>query len=469
MNQQAQPTKTETTHEPAPKHRIWVKLGMAFLAIATLVVGGYLFATQQSERDERKYLTNNNKVVCVSLNGPALQCENLDTGERKQYTMQNVPAEVVSLVPSPDQTKYLAAGYDYTTGVSAQMVLDQNFSVIHTLPSDDKDSIVRYNWHGNNALVKTTDSSTESSTIRTFSVVSLDGKLNENVESPDQYAEFAGSDGDTIYLRYTKYDNTNDMGTSKLVLVSTGVGRTIQEIDLSDFMIDPSGQTVLTGDNFVTYDPATQRFYTNMSSADGTSPTQVLKIGRLEGQKLVTLHQGDQAALESPTPVITTNGFVVNNLTGTEADQPSAYEIIGPEAETTKLTLPVSSQNFLFSLAELPNQNGSAANSENQVTAFAYAPKDTPEVITSFLESRVTEDCSENNFRRVSLISRDGTAQIITSESGCGLGASYYYIFTGNNFNQVFASQEGIDCETRDKLGLSEKLVPDCRKPGEAL
>nr|MBP7807425.1 hypothetical protein [Candidatus Saccharibacteria bacterium] len=174
-------------------------------------------------------------------------------------------------------------------------------------------------------------------------------------------------------------------------------------------------------------------------------------------------------AMDYPAPVITARGFWVNNFSDAGQDPPQRYELAGPADVVTQLKLPVTSQNFFFSLVNFPNQKGTVVNPDAQATAFVFAPSGTPSKITDYMEQRVTLECVENNFRRVSLVARDGTDQLVLSESGCDSGASYYYIYADNTYNQVYASQEGIGCETRDRLGLSPKLIPDCRKFGEPL
>ncbi len=460
---------------PATPRNKWVVISMILLALVTLGVGIYLYATKPTAQDSetargKQYITNNNKVVCVSLNGPLLQCENLETGERKQYSIPESLGEVTNLVPSPDQTKYLASGYTYSERFSeqSQVVLDSNFAVVNTLPKDNDYLSTQYLWHGNDALVKITDTYEEEASSRSISIVSLDGKTIGTINTPDQYAQIVGSDGDNVYMQYAKGDE-EAMNSGQLVLVSTGVNRPAQEINISDFSMNPDGALEVTTDVAISYDPGMQAFYTNILGSDTANPSYTFKVGKLNNQQLNEVYRINNHAMDYPAPVFTTRGFWVNNFSVAGQDPPQRYELAGPDAVVTQLKLPVTSQNFLFSLVNFPSQNGTAVNPDTQAAAFVFAPEGTPSKITDFMEQRVTFDCIDNNFRRVSLVARDGTDQLVLSESGCDSGASYYYIYADNTYNQVYASQQGIGCETRDKLGLSPKLLPECRKPGEPL
>ncbi len=453
----------------------WVTVSMILLALVTLGVGIYLYATKPTAQDSetargKQYITNNNGVVCVSLNGPLLQCENLETGERKQYSIPESLGEVTNLVPSPDQTKYLASGYTYSDRFSeqSQVVLDSNFAVLYTLPNDDDYLSTQYSWHGNDALVKITDTYEEEASSRSISIVSLEGKTMGGIDAPDQYAQIVGSDGDNVYMQYVKGDE-EAMNSGQLVLVSTGINRPPQEINISDFSMNPDGAVEVTTDIAISYDPGMQAFYANVLGSDTTNPSYTLKVGKLNNQQLKEVYRINQHAMDYPAPVITSRGFVINNFSDAGQEPPQRYELAGAAAAVTQLKLPVSSQNFLFSLVNFPSQKGIAVNPDAQAAAFVFAPSGTPSKVTDFMEQRVTFDCVENNFRRVSLVARDGTDQLVLSESGCDSGASYYYIYADDTYNQVYASQEGIGCETRDNLGLSAKLVPDCRKFGEPL
>lgn len=450
-------------------------VGMILLALVTLGVGTYLYMTKPTAQDSEtaqgmQYITNNNKVVCVSLNGPLLQCEHLETGERKQYSLPESLGELTSLVPSPDQTKYLASGYTYSNKYSeqSQVVLDSKFAVLNTLPKDDDYLSTQYLWHGNDALVKITDTYEEQESSRSISIVSLEGKTIGSIDAPDQYAQIVGSDGDNVYMQYVKGDE-EAMDSGQLVLVSTGVNRAAQEINISDFSMNPDGAVEVTTDVAISYDPGMQAFYANILGSDATNPSYIFKVGKLTNQQLKEVYRINNHAMDYPAPVITSRGFLINNFTDAGQEPPQRYELAGPAADMTQLKLPVSSQNFLYSLVNFPSQKGTAVNPDAQAAAFVFAPKGTPSKITDYMEQRVTFDCVENNFRRVSLVARDGTDQLVLSESGCDSGASYYYIYADNTYNQVYASQEGIGCETRDNLGLSAKLIPDCRKFGEPL
>jgi hypothetical protein len=126
-----------------------------------------------------------------------------------------------------------------------------------------------------------------------------------------------------------------------------------------------------------------------------------------------------------------------------------------------------SIEMFLRDFPDFPK-----AESNEVVTRDFFSPtKDTPAKIVSFLDDMVEKraSCETGEYITIEIYNYDGEEQFAATKGGCGIMGLFFYRLENGTYEEFTSTREGMSCERRDELGISEKVLPDCRKPGEGL
>ncbi|MCA9325866.1 hypothetical protein KDA23_07480 [Candidatus Saccharibacteria bacterium] len=240
---------------------------------------------------------------------------------------------------------------------------------------------------------------------------------------------------------------------------------TVKQVNMRAVNYRSNGQQLAGSASTMLYDPVVKRFFITNNDALQSDNTFVMAA------ELTS--QGEELVMKKLTTFFVSNAYAPHGLTVTSlgaigsstSNKKNDFVILN--SAYTPLELAGVPDVFDFSVAGLPAFTPASSN-KPAITDFVRYPAGTPTEIVNFMKSRVTADCAPNNYGRVELYKRVGTEQLALSEASCNVDGAVYYIKKNGTFTQVYATQEGIDCTERDKLGISPELT-GCRKPGEGL
>ncbi len=188
-----------------------------------------------------------------------------------------------------------------------------------------------------------------------------------------------------------------------------------------------------------------------------------------ESPKLNVVARINNASLLHSAAVMTINGLLVDEQTGDDIEQlATLYSDTGTKT-TPKLYRAGGRVEAAFALAEFPTLP-SAQTNEVAASDFYVAASDAPAKINTFLAdySENNPDCSDGEYVTLELDRFDGDKQFGVFQSGCEKIGLAVFKQNGDSYKIVTTLLEGITCERRDELGISEK-VAECFKPGEGI
>lgn len=412
-------------------------------------------------------------VFCTKVGLDSLQCENLDTKELKKYTLPTSIGNIGYMLPSPDSQKFYISGWSQTsTGGTEPMlaVLNNKLELIATLPvkkdKDGQSDIYDYSvkWLDNNTLIyikENGDSSTRNTAIFSFditvktekSIALLDVNLERIFPVP----------GKNYIYGLEAYDVPSENATKRKYI----------ELDLSTKKILDIDQSGVTDDD-LSYNPITSQFYANiLNQAAQTFDIKVYKVSDptsapkfIETQHITNNYAAGTVAYET---VVSDKGlFVSHDIL--EMSAPLRFIDDKNVVTDTNLAVGYTGGRILLSLPNFPDFP-KAENNDIVVSDFFRPKEGTPTKIVSFLNRKVMNDpnCKKGEYSTFDNVTYDSDKQFSVLVSSCKTSALVFYVANGDSYKQIAATQEGMSCEQRNKLGISAKVFPDCRLPGEGL
>ena len=343
----------------ADKKRLLIIGLLAACLLAALAYAGYRVYT---EKIKTSYLKNNNHVVCVTVAEKAgLRCENIQTGELRQF---NLPEKYRTglISPSPDGAKFLIETYS-DDGV---VVTDSNFNKIRKIFKfeDLSKTYPSFTWADGSKQLLIREIKREQNDADFLPppvvVTMLDLETGEskrvyktgegvNVDS----VEIIGGNDQYIFIAHDAVKNW----VAKSV---EGPPKIINAIRLSDGLVRQvnSYQVDMTKDNM----PATSLpniyydDYRNILVFVGQSEVDLVTektiIARLVennyGLVLEKVYEVTVPELAHPRPVLTSKGLAME-------DGSQTLVIVDEQGNKTKLNLTLGDDEQLFSLPSMPN------------------------------------------------------------------------------------------------------------------
>lgn len=457
------------------------KLLIAILVILLLaIIGGlvYWFVLREEPKAEEPKSENvistaaPGTVFCKKLGLESLHCENLDTKELRKYKLPTSLGDISTLSASPDGSKYFISTWkedEKGTQTETAGVYNAKLELISELPYKVDESgstgIPIYNivWIDNNRLAYEKSAGTtenKTSTIQSFDASTKKESELVKVDADIEHI-FAVPGKEYLYGVQAKVDTAQN-----------SVVRNLAKIDIKAKSVKPV-QADNVGFEDISYDSSKTLFYKNNILDDQKTEVKVYKVENPDTEpKLVetqTIKDGYAAGSYAYEAVNTIKGVYITTGMLTENGPVKFYDASGTITNSS-IGVGYSGSSILLSLADFPNFPKADKN-EPVVSDFFVPTADTPKKITAFLEKRVTENpkCNKGTFATFELMNNDGDKQFSVLESSCDITGMAVYIADGDSYKSVLTTQEGVSCETRDKLGITAKTVPECRKPGEGL
>lgn len=448
-----------------PLKRLLLKALMCVL-IAVLVI----LVVNKNKPD---YFKNQDSVFCGLAGQNNLICENLNNHKLTKYYLPEKLRGAQEFIPSPDQKQYVIYGWqqpkrgDYDVDNFAYVV-DAKFNIVKTIDVCNFDC--HYTWVGNDKIIFDRYEE-EGNSFQTRSASLIDLANNNKTAIIDKSKktsyEFVGANDQ--YLFINKLGPITDDLTTKHNLVAVDLD-TKSQIKIDTTKLDELNKG--TNIKRLTYKSEKNLFYANSQDDDDKYDIDIATLtdqsGKFELTTVKTVHS-DFAISQYPAFILTSKGALANSYSyyknDDSADHP--YIVVDTKDKVTKTQI-YSLRSVYFGLKKQPELEA-AKNNQPVIGDYIDAPANLSTKVKKFLESRVTEGCKPGNYRQVELWINDNDQQLNTSEGGCGVDGSVYYIYKNGKFRYVTATQEGLDCEGRDALGLSKVVAPSCRKPGEEL
>ncbi|MEI7632070.1 MAG: hypothetical protein WCJ60_01985 [bacterium] len=473
------------TPQATEKSKLPKKVLLLIFLVAVVAIGVFVAWKLQSKNspiktkvtssilESRGTADNPGSVFCTKVGLYSLQCENLDTKELKKYTLPTSVGTISYIVPSPDSQKYYVSAWTQTaTGAteSTLAVLNEKLELLATLPvkkdKDGQSDIYDYNvkWLNNKSLVyikKKSDLSTKSTALVTYDVATktekplatLDVNLERIMPVPDKNYLFGLQSFDVPAENSTK--------------------RKYVEVDLSTNKIKDIDQNGVTADD-LSYNPSTTQFYHNiLNQAAQTFDVKVYSVSNptnspkfTEIQHITNKYAGGTTAYEV---LVTNKGlYVTNDMLQMSA--PLKFIDSKGVVTDTQLAVGYNGSGILLSLPKFPDFPKAEKN-DIVVNDFFQPKEGTPVKIVSFLAGKVMNDpeCKKGEYTTFDNVTYDGDKQFSVGVSSCKTSALVFYVADGASYKQIAATQEGMSCEQRDKLGISAKVFSGCRLPGEGL
>jgi len=475
---QAQPDTAHQTPLVIPpetaKKKKKILLILSTLLLLALIAGLIFTLTRNNTTSTSKqvpqpsidYLTNSNGVICDSLGLNKIQCQNLATDELTKFDIPSNLKDVDKVFPSPDGKKYILTTFPITSTPtpSTSYLVDDKFSVIKKLAEWGATKDISYKWMADSKQFIVSETLSTTKSAQTISLLNTENNSSKIVYKATQnkIVTLVGGDDKYVYASQINNDPSGPQAKPDNMLAISVSDGSAKKIDSQDIQWNGSEQIAGSGDS-ANYDPTTKYFYTYGTNASH-SEKQYLTVSKLEDNsgnlKITKLQSSDIHVQRSENgPILTTRGTLIEN----GGQYPRA--LVSGSNVKTELKLAVGGQGFIFSLSSQPVLTKSTTN-QPVIADFVRYPADAPVAIKNYLPGLVTKNCKANNYATIQLMDWLGTSQFTTTEGGCNRDAMYFYIMKNGKYAEVYSTQEGIDCVTRDKLGISSMLT-ECTKSGE--
>jgi hypothetical protein len=409
-------------------------------------------------------------VFCIDLGGTSLQCENLSTKEIRKYVLPEPLKEISGLESNLAGDKFLVSAWTLSSPTKYQSsikIYDSSFTVAATLPitydADGVGDISEVKWLNNETVMY----------VKSRAVGATDTTL---------YAYNVKTNKETVLIKvngmvdhFMPTGNNNYMyALQSWVEASTNVTRRkLVVLDLQKNTSKDVRAPGLNTEGSFAYDAATAKFYESaLRSGQQKFDINIYSMTNLSGTpSLQKLPQIKDVTAYTPTAykVITTEYGVLGTGDSMSLTYPMRFYTETGKYTRSSLAVGSATGQVLFALSKFPNLTRASEN-KAVVSDFFVPQAGTPRKITAFLEKLVTDapDCKPNEYLTLTIDKYDQDKQFSVQEAGCGRDHLAFYIADGATYKQVAATQEGMSCEERDRLGITAVVLSECQESSDS-
>jgi hypothetical protein len=345
--------------------------------------------------------------------------------------------EIVSLVPSPDQKKYLAAVNNQDNQDTNLYITDSNLGNPKAINAKEGQNLSRPNWShdGKTIFVGIDTSANDQRQIYSYDITS--DKFTQITKTGRNMAPYQLADGSILYTTFIATPTSSDW---------------------IPYTINPDGSNakpyapkLASNLSIISYDIKTDTvFFGYMNSTPETGKVTYFKANNPESNKSVTAKittSGDSFTY------LGSNILMVNYINGNLLDSATGKVItnIKPYGETVGM---INLKGFKKSTQQKEQPH-------DRIVRIEKAPKDLQALlIKNFDAIPACEDPSAEVRFYVNKVVRNEFASV--SEGSCEGGNMAIYAKSNGSWVSVTKTQMGIDCDIINKNKISKELIAQC-------